>query len=161
MKALSLWQPWASFIVWGEKANETRGWSTTYRGEVAIHAAKKWDAEIRDYCLDPWLYRVLEAHGAVSTLVGKGNRPDGPVFNLPVGCILALVDLVDVIPTEEATEKIAAGDLEYVLGDYSPGRFAWVFRNVRPLRQPLIHRSQQGLYTLPDDVAAEARRLAR
>lgn len=39
-RALSLWQPWASLIAVGAKAVETRGWSTPYRGLLAIHAAK-------------------------------------------------------------------------------------------------------------------------
>jgi hypothetical protein len=41
MKAISLWQPWASAIALGWKKNETRHWSTDYRGPLLIHAAKK------------------------------------------------------------------------------------------------------------------------
>lgn len=40
MKALSLWQPWATLIAIGAKQYETRGWSTPYRGPLIIHAAK-------------------------------------------------------------------------------------------------------------------------
>ncbi len=38
MKALSLWQPWASLIALGVKTIETRSWATNYRGPLAIHA---------------------------------------------------------------------------------------------------------------------------
>ena len=41
MKAVSLWQPWASLIVHGIKGVETRGYPTNVRGRVAIHATKK------------------------------------------------------------------------------------------------------------------------
>ena len=41
IKALTLWQPWASLIAWGEKQYETRSWSTEYRGLLAIHASKR------------------------------------------------------------------------------------------------------------------------
>jgi hypothetical protein len=41
MKALSLWQPWASLVVAGTKHWETRSWSTDYRGLLAIHATKR------------------------------------------------------------------------------------------------------------------------
>lgn len=43
MKALSLWQPWASLIADGRKKTETRHWEMLYRGPLAIHAAKKVD----------------------------------------------------------------------------------------------------------------------
>lgn len=39
MKALTIWQPWASLLVSGQKKYETRSWATAYRGPIAIHAA--------------------------------------------------------------------------------------------------------------------------
>lgn len=47
MRALSLWQPWASLIYDGRKTIETRHWEMLHRGPLAIHAAMKVD---RDYC---------------------------------------------------------------------------------------------------------------
>lgn len=40
MKAISLWPPYASFIVAGLKRIETRSWKTSYRGPIAIHQTK-------------------------------------------------------------------------------------------------------------------------
>ena len=40
MKALTITQPWATLIAIGAKRFETRGWSTPYRGPLAIHAGK-------------------------------------------------------------------------------------------------------------------------
>jgi len=45
MRALSLWQPWASLIYDGRKKIETRHWEMLYRGPLAIHAAMKVDKE--------------------------------------------------------------------------------------------------------------------
>lgn len=45
MRALSLWQPWASLIADGRKKIETRHWPMHYRGPLAIHAAMKVDKE--------------------------------------------------------------------------------------------------------------------
>src|SRR5437868_804524 len=42
VKALSLWQRWASAMALGWKRIETRHWSLSYRGLLAIHAAKRW-----------------------------------------------------------------------------------------------------------------------
>ena len=39
MRALSVRQPWASLIAWGEKTVECRSWSTKYRGPLLIHAS--------------------------------------------------------------------------------------------------------------------------
>ncbi len=41
MKAITIWQPWASLIACGAKKFETRSWATNYRGPIAIHVAKK------------------------------------------------------------------------------------------------------------------------
>ena len=41
MKAITIWQPWASLLASGRKRYETRSWATTYRGPIAIHAAKR------------------------------------------------------------------------------------------------------------------------
>ena len=38
--ALSLKQPWASTFACGEKTIETRTWSTSYRGPLAIHTSQ-------------------------------------------------------------------------------------------------------------------------
>jgi hypothetical protein len=40
MKALTLTQPWATLVAIGAKTIETRSWPTSYRGPLAIHAAK-------------------------------------------------------------------------------------------------------------------------
>lgn len=38
MKALSIRQPWASFIIWGLKDVENRSWPTEYGGPFLVHA---------------------------------------------------------------------------------------------------------------------------
>lgn len=46
--AISLWQPWATWIAQGKKTIETRKWHTNYRGPLLICAAKKIDPNLRD-----------------------------------------------------------------------------------------------------------------
>src|ERR1700686_4960464 len=41
MKAISLWQPWASLWCSTRKVHETRRWPTSHHGWLAVHAAKK------------------------------------------------------------------------------------------------------------------------
>ena len=41
VKAITIWQPWASLVAVGAKTMETRSWPTKYRGPIAIHAAQR------------------------------------------------------------------------------------------------------------------------
>ena len=42
MKAISIHQPWASWIARGLKTIETRSWPTNYRGDLLIASTKKY-----------------------------------------------------------------------------------------------------------------------
>lgn len=132
MKALSLWQPWASAIVIGAKCIETRHWSTYYRGPLLIHAAKRKTAvadEIED----------LELKLDIQTL--------------PFGALVAVARLD---ACKQA--KVVAGSLtdrEFSLGNYSEGRFAWMLSDIRPFSEPIPYRGAQGIFNVPDDVVAE------
>ncbi|MBO1700874.1 ASCH domain-containing protein [Eubacterium callanderi] len=48
MKAISIHQPWANYVVLGIKQYETRSWPTKIRGRVAIHAAKIKNSEYEE-----------------------------------------------------------------------------------------------------------------
>jgi hypothetical protein len=50
MKAISLWQTWATPVAIGAKRFETRDWSTKHRGPIAIYAAKKSDTRFAGLC---------------------------------------------------------------------------------------------------------------
>ena len=41
VKAISLYQPWASYIANGHKTIETRSWYTSYRGDLVICSSKR------------------------------------------------------------------------------------------------------------------------
>lgn len=175
MRLLSLWQPWASFMAWGFKSIETRGWTTPYRGPVAIHAAKDRRA-------------MKDADGLLHD--AGFARPAGPAGTYPFGYVVAVGDLVDAFKvvgqasllvsslrmsltvdgkkherTLAARDEVTlyAGDgrafqiprAETVLGNLAAGRVGLVFANVRPLRDPLPLRGEQGLRPVEAAVAAE------
>lgn len=120
MKAATLWQPWASLLAANLKLYETRSWSTNYRGKIAIHAAKRSPPMV------DWPIELLEK---VVIKIGAFSR-------LPRGAIVAIADLVDVVRTED----IKRGDMpmyEHLLGDFSPGRFAWKLENVVRVLDPI------------------------
>lgn len=61
MKAITLWQPYATLIAEGHKVYETRSWATSYRGVMVVHASKKWDNGL---CMER--DRLARAHSALS-----------------------------------------------------------------------------------------------
>jgi activating signal cointegrator 1 len=66
MKALSLWQPWASLVYDGRKTIETRAWEMLYRGPLAIHAAMKVDKEA---CIEFGYDSMTIPRGAILCIV--------------------------------------------------------------------------------------------
>ena len=123
MKALTLTQPWASLMALGYKQVETRSWKTQYRGPLAIHAAKGYPASARRFA--EWF---------------------GGLARTPRGAVVCTLDLVDCQPTEEVALRIS--DLELHLGDYAPGRWAWLFdsASLRLLPDPIPARGALSLW---------------
>lgn len=74
-----------------------------------------------------------------------------------------MADLVDCVPTEELYQgnpvdgpsPYGITATERALGDYTPGRYGWVLRNVRALPEPVPCRGRHGLWTPPADVLAQ------
>lgn len=153
MKCISLWQPWSSAIALGSKRIETRGWSTKYRGPLAIHAAKRM---VKSEMLDiqrsqVWQSALIDAY--------KGDiRFWWEV--LPFGQIVATCELVDCRPSEsfEASvlDRVRRADIggwtERDMGNFTAGRFGWVLDKVVPLATPIPFKGLQGLFNVPDEL---------
>jgi len=148
VKALTLTQPWASLVALGEKQFETRSWSTPYRGPLAIHAAKGvtpigGTEAFYDLCAREPFHTCLFD-------LGRYALPT----HLPRGDVVAIANLVDVVPTADFALG-AASRCEASFGDYSLGRFAWVLTDVQRLVNPPAARGRQQLWdwgNLLDDV---------
>lgn len=134
MKAISLWQPWASAIAVGSKRLETRGWPTEYRGPLAIHAAKRQDAARHEFHTRRSLW--LEALGVDELWVNE----------LPFGAIIATCELVSC----DRQTGYPDSALERELGDYGPGRYNWSLANLKRLPEPIPFKGMQGLFNIPD-----------
>lgn len=83
MKCISLWQPWASLLVSGEKKIETRHWPIKYRGMLIIHAAKT-----KEECF-------------------------GEQLNLPFGALVGIVKLIDCKRSEDLRDVISKQELHH------------------------------------------------
>lgn len=158
MKAISLWQPWATFIASGAKKIETRSWATSYRGPIAIHAAKrKIMKELRE-CAE---YEEYRAALEVPIQEEEAETEDAlrRILKLPYGAIIAVATLKDCIRVENCnrTELHAdrGGWCEYDLGNYASGRYGWLLENVRAI-EPIPYKGEQGLFEVPDSVIYSA-----
>jgi ASCH domain len=131
VKAISLWQPWASLIILGYKHFETRSWPTSYRGKLLICSAKKDSEDLHS----TYLY-LAEQCGIDTTKY--------PWKALPKGYAVAICDLVDCV---KMTPAFIASQSETQLrcGDWKPGRFAWKLENIQPI-EPIPIRGKQGLW---------------
>jgi activating signal cointegrator 1 len=145
IKGLSLWQPWASLIALGHKRIETRSWSTTYRGWIAIHAAKKWSKDLQALCYrDPFLECLADLD------LSRDK-------NLPLGGFVAVARLVAVDRTEVITfPKTREGFRERSFGDYRTGRFAWRLEEITAI-EFLPAAGKQGLWTVEGNALDQLR----
>lgn len=201
MKFLTLHQPLASLIAVGAKTIETRPFSTQYRGPLAIHAGKAEPApgdEVGMWVVERGVVggrRLYHARLRTSTdRIADDGRACVP---LPLGAVVAVCDLVDVVPIvpergmltakrskvggqiavsnpatcpvgerhtrltwkntyggrglycdKEATEALAE---QLPFGDFTPGRYAWLLSNVRPI-EPVPMKGVQGLRDVDEAV---------
>ena len=132
MKALTLWQPWASLIAACAKTIETRSWQTSYRGALAIHASART--------------KVLQSGEITADASRAACSIVGPFNALPRGAIIAICDLVECVPVEDLWPELATMGDEQWFGDYSQGRFAWILSDIRVLNPPVSMKGALGLW---------------
>ncbi len=138
MKAITIWQPWASLLVSGQKIYETRSWATTYRGPIAIHAAKRPVRQTID---------ALAKGNLLETLALFESLFHGPkeLTQLSTGAIVGKALLVRCNPIDEAfVAKLTPQ--ERTLGDFSLGRYAWEFQKMIPVDPSVPAKGMQGLW---------------
>lgn len=140
---LTLWEPWASAVAMGYKAHETRGRGTRFRGPLLVHAGKAWSPA------------QAAARDAFNAVLGSAGRAPLPAPRH--GLVLCVVDLVDSGPT---LERAPADDVDRVLGDWSPGRYAWTLANVRAFAEPVPWRGRQGFTFAPPELLGQILRMA-
>ena len=137
MKMLSLWEPYASLMALGHKRIETRSWTTTYRGPLAIHAAAGGLSRTE-------LIKMM----GTPEIVKLGLNPS----ELNPGHILAVVDLVDCRSTRFPIPPGMDIPRERAFGNYEPGRWMWITQGLKKLRRPIPFKAHQGLCEVPADV---------
>ena len=160
MKALTVHQPYASLLAVGAKLFETRSWYTNYRGLTAIHAAAKKPTDILSIEDVSFIRKAAEALGLESqyNIYDVLNRLD----SLPRGKIISVGEIAhcwrcigedrrgDLMILKNAGhsnwENSYINDRELLFGDFSKGRSAWEFKNMKMLSEPIPAKGKQGLW---------------
>jgi hypothetical protein len=151
-KALTFTQPWASLVAGGFKRIETRSWGTSYRGPLAIHAAKT---------VPPWVIDALKG-GLMDDLLQWApslvpmSRPvaaDDAAASWPRGAVVAVAKLVSCVHLVDehfswldGLADPASWARERAFGDFAEGRYAWILDGVIPLNKPIPMRGRLGLW---------------
>lgn len=126
-RAITLHQPWATLIALGVKMVETRSRRMSYRGPVAIHAAKRhpeWDTRLGSWHVRP---RPDSMPGPMGDPM-LYDEYDDSWHELPLGKIVASANVAGCVPMVNASDSITEPGqfvhlLPRVLGE---GRVPWL-----------------------------------
>ena len=148
MKALTLWQPWATLVAMETKVIETRCWSTKYRGPLAIHSAAKLPPKwlgassrtdpFRDELADVFCVRRDRDDRA-------GKHIDDVLRALPYGKVLCIVQLTAITETNEMLRKTLSVR-ERLFGNYEDGRYAWHLQMIDVIEPPIPAKGNRMLW---------------
>ena len=169
MKALTVYQPWASAILAGMKRYDRRSWVPPMEvvgQRIAIHASAKWSSEIARMCGDVMggLWRRTEG-GCARVEDPAAPRIDDMPPNLPLGAVLGTVWLRRVLQIQELPCGPAAPPRDVVLvselplrnGEveglsigmierHRPGEFLWEMDHIHRFQKPYPARGKQRLW---------------
>lgn len=174
MKAISLWQPWASLIACGSKPYETRHWAPPREligQRIAIHAAKKIDAGGKAFAEDLMYgqhgddgFALAEKLSATMKGIPDELMAAFGMALMPVGCLVCTATLDAAFQLGQKAEGTArpAASVERRMvsrpmpdcftvryddfGDYTPGRWAWLLRDIRVLLPTESTVGRQGFF---------------
>jgi hypothetical protein len=140
MRAISLWQPWASAMAMGIKQIETRSRRFNKVGDLAICST----LQIPD--IEPELFKEVK----------RLKIMESETFQL--GAVLCVVEVYGCCEVEKLIQLGKVSEQEKMFGDYSKGRFGWVTKNLRTLKKPISVKGGQGFFFLPPDVEIAVRK---
>lgn len=124
---LTIMEPWATILLFGEKPVENRRWYTHHRGDLLIHAgvSRTWLKAAPE-----WAIEYMEQLG--------GPR---------LGMLLGAVEITGCISPEEAELR-----WPLPLHPYITGPECWVAERKRAFAEPVEMAGQRGLFKIDHDI---------
>lgn len=148
MKALTVWQPWASLIMAGAKPFEWRGWPCPQyiRGQrIAIHAGARpaKATEIQDI-----LARIEDEESSLVVEIAKPLLLNTHRLSWPLSSILGTAIIGVPIAVEDwARQNLAPG---YDSNRLDHSKWAWPLTDIRPIEPMLPYKGVQGFWPCPN-----------
>jgi len=139
VKTLTIRQPWAWAVAKGIKPIENRGWTTNYRGTLAIHAAARWDDEAEEA-----LREVVQRARTQGAVLPRTLADDFPLSSL--GAVVAIADLMDICTQLDG--QCDCGPWAQI------GQNHWQLANVQPLSEAVPAKGRLGLWELDIDLSS-------
>lgn len=147
VKAITIYQPWASMLIHGFKLFETRSWAPRLEigSYLAIHAGAK----------DPMTMGVLRDDPYLKAAVDEFLEMHGLALSkLPLGSVLGVCEYRGFV---QAPQYVGDGEWfnalgtwmsrEVAVGDWiMPGRLAWRLEPLMRLDSPIPVKGRQGLW---------------
>jgi hypothetical protein len=131
MRVLSYTQPWATLVLLGEKAWETRSRRMGVKGKAGIHASKDYPRWARDLARTEPFRSVLRRHGLL---------PD----TLPTGAVLGYAQAHETERVEDVRDRL--GPQELAFGNYEDGRFCTRMSDPVPFPKPIPAKGALGFW---------------
>ena len=157
MKAVTLYQPWATLIVDGWKTIETRNWRPPEYAigqRIAIHAGKTLIHGIEI----PLRSEIIKAYGT--------PWHDAMPFGMVLGtAVLKMVRQVARVEGDRAYFGISttANSVEIdIYGDFSAGRWLWFLEDIQKFERPIPARGRHMLWEFDsNDIPAPSQALSQ
>ncbi len=136
VRVLSMWDPWATLVVYGKKQMETRPKPTNWRGIYLIQATN-WNKHSAYACIS-LKEHLLDVHGFTpGHIIGSVECMD---------CLQITNHIDTFLQFDKHLDIFSVPKQELELGDYAVGRYAWVFANPKRFRAPIKHTGTQSYY---------------
>lgn len=143
--ALSMHQPWASFLVKGIKKHEGRTWYSSHRGRLWIASTAKAPTAMEIVALEN------EYRNYYKRDIDFPN-------DYPTGCLLGAVDVTDIVGQDEYRQRFG-GERQDPMESESP--FVFVCENPQELFIKFPIKGQHKIYKLDPHVHQSAKKGAR
>lgn len=144
IRALSLNQPYADFVVLGKKTIELRSWNTKFRGTFLVHASKK---SMIDFVDDKY-YKKFNLEGKTiitGAIIGKATLYD--VRNY-CSIVEKNPDLINMdLLREDEDKHLAMG--------YEEGRkklYGFMLKNAIKFENPIPYKGQLNFFNVEDSI---------
>ena len=129
MKCLSLKQPYADLLAFGEKTIELRKWNTKFRGEFLIHASKNIDIEACE-------------------------RLDIDIDKLTIGAMIGSAFLYDVkeYSNQEEFNKDKQKHFSIVTKYFDGYKYGFLIRNARMFKKSIPYPGKLRFFEVEDSI---------